>query len=105
MPTEPVSPKPIARPCTAAASVTSRAVSPVSAQAVRRSGSISIAFMSRRSITIPPSVDAMAEAAVAAAADGELHAGLARERDDVLDVGGVGHPDDARPAGDRSRRP
>ena len=36
-------------------------------------------FSSDRSSTMPPSVDAVAGAAVAAAADGELEAGLARE--------------------------
>ena len=37
----------------------------------------------RRSSTMPPSVDAVPGAAVAAAADGELEPGLARERDDA----------------------
>ena len=56
IPTEPVSPKPVARPCSPTAVEYSAAVRPVSAQAVRPSTSMSSAFMSRRSRTMPPSV-------------------------------------------------
>ena len=55
MPTEPVSPKPVARPCSPAAFVYSPAVSPVSAHAVRPSASMSSAFIADRSRTMPPS--------------------------------------------------
>ena len=47
--------------------------------------------------------DALADHAVAAAADGELEPGLARERDHAGDVHLVGDPDDA--AGCRSNPP
>ena len=40
--------------------------------------------------------DAVAGQAVSAAPDGELRSGLARERDDARDRGGVGGPDDDR---------
>jgi phospholipid/cholesterol/gamma-HCH transport system permease protein len=50
-----IAPKPVARPCSPAAVVYSPAVSPVSAQAVRDSGSISSPFISERSITTPSS--------------------------------------------------
>ena len=56
IPTEPVSPKPMARSCSAAAIVTSAAVAPPSAQSVRAFGSVSMALRSHRSMTIPPSV-------------------------------------------------
>jgi hypothetical protein len=55
IPTEAVSPKPMASPCRAASVVSSPAVSPFSAQAVRWAVSISSAFRSDRSTTIPPS--------------------------------------------------
>ncbi len=55
MPTEPVSPKPVARPCSPTAAVYSPAVMPVWAHAVRFSVSISSAFISRRSSTMAPS--------------------------------------------------
>ena len=57
MPTEPVSPKPIARPCSPTAwSTTSAAVRPVSAQAVRVAGSIVSALHVAQVDTTPPSV-------------------------------------------------
>ena len=56
MPTEPVSPKPTASPCCAAAVVNSPALRPVSAQAVRLAASICSAFMFLRSRTMPPSL-------------------------------------------------
>ncbi len=55
MPTEPVSPKPVARPWAPVAVVYSTAVNPVSAHAVRPSTSICSSFMSERSSTMPPS--------------------------------------------------
>src|SRR5829696_3929519 len=55
IPTEPVSPKPVASPWAAAAVVYSPAVRPVSAHAVRLSASISSARICARSSTIPPS--------------------------------------------------
>ena len=55
IPTEPVSPNPVARPCSAAAAVYSAAASPVSAHAVRPSTSMFSARMSPRSRTMPPS--------------------------------------------------
>ena len=56
MPTDAVSPKPTASPCRAASVVSSPAVSPVCAQAVRLPVSISSALSSERSSTIPPSL-------------------------------------------------
>ena len=55
MPTEPVSPKGVARPWAAAASVNSIAVRPGCAQAIRASGSMCRPRMSARSRTMPPS--------------------------------------------------
>ena len=56
MPTEPVSPKPVASPWAAAAVEYAAAVIPVCAHAVRPATSMSIARMSERSSTTPPSV-------------------------------------------------
>ena len=99
MPTEPVSPKPIARPCAAAASVTSRAVRPVSAHAVRCSGSISMAFMSRRSITIPPSVTPWPRPLWPPLRTASSMPVSRARFDHVLHVGRIRHPDDdGRPA-------
>ena len=78
----------------AAAAVYSPAVSPVSAQAVRRSASICSARISLRSSTMPPSADTVTGIAVAAAAHGQLHSGLASERDDMRDICHVRRPDD-----------
>jgi hypothetical protein len=55
MPTDPVSPKPVASPCSAAAAVYAPAVRPAPAHAVRCSTSISSEFSSATSSTIPPS--------------------------------------------------
>ena len=77
----------------AAAFVYSPAVSPVSAQAVRCLVSMSSARMSARSRTMPPSADAMAGAAVAAAADGERQSGLACQRDHAGDIIRAGDAD------------
>lgn len=55
IPTDPVSPKPVASWCSAAATEYSPAVRPVSAQAVPPSTSISSAFIAERSRTMPPS--------------------------------------------------
>ena len=87
-------------------SVTSAAVSPVSAHAVRPSTSMSRPLMSDRSRTIAALGDAVAGAAVAAAADGELQSRLAREAHDVGHVVDVGDlDDDGRSAVDRTGRP
>ena len=56
IPTEPVSPRPVARPRSPTALVYSPAVIPVSTQAVFASASMSRARMPERSITIPPSL-------------------------------------------------
>jgi len=56
IPTEPVSPKPIPRPCLLVSLVSSSAVRPGLAQTVRSLTSSSIAFICDRSSTIPPSV-------------------------------------------------
>ncbi len=96
MPTEAVSPKPVARPCSPAAFVYSPAVSPVSAHAVRSSASMSSAFIAERSRTIPPSETPNARPAVAAAPDGQLDARVARERHDGRDLRGVDGPNDDR---------
>ena len=95
MPTEPVSPKPVARPCSPAAAVYSPAVSPVPAHAVRASTSISRPHP--REVEHDPAFgDAVTRGAVPAAANGELQPGLARERDHARDVVGVRRPDDRR---------
>ena len=96
IPTDPVSPNPIASPCSPTAFETSEAVRPGSAQAVFATGSTSIARSFRRSRTIPPSVEPVARAAVAAAPDRELGAGLARDRQDAADVLHPGDLDDHR---------
>ena len=96
MPTEPVSPKPVARPCSPAAVVYSPAVSPVSAQAVRPSTSMSSARMSRQVEHHPALGYAVARGAVTAAADGQLQPALAGERDRVRHVVGVGRAHDQR---------
>ena len=64
---------------------------PRGAPLARRSRS---ARMSVRSSTMPPSRDAVAGRAVAAAAHGQLEPRLARERDDARDVRRVGDPGD-----------
>jgi len=56
MPTEAVSPNPVASPWAAAATEYWPAVRPVWAQAVRRCGSMSRALRSARSSRMPPSV-------------------------------------------------
>ena len=56
IPTDPASPKPVTRPCSPVAFVYSPAVIPVSTQAVFASASMSRAFISDRSTTMPPSV-------------------------------------------------
>ena len=102
MPTEPVSPNPVASPWAATAFEYSAAVRPVSAHAVRPSTSISSARISRRSRTIPPSVMLWPGGAVAAAPDGQLETRLAGERDDASDVVRAGDADDDARAGGRS---
>ena len=56
MPTEPVSPKPVASPISAAAVVYAPVVSPLPAQAVLAASSISRPSRSRTSMTMPPSI-------------------------------------------------
>ena len=55
IPTEPVSPKPVASPCSPAATVYAPAVRPAPAQAVRPAASSSNERSAERSITMPPS--------------------------------------------------
>ena len=72
IPTEPVSPKPVASPCSPAAAVYAPAVRPAPAQAVR-SGGVQLERAQRREVDHDAAVaDAVARGAVAAAADGEL---------------------------------
>ena len=83
IPTEPVSPNPMARPCSPAAVEYSAAVRPVSAHAVR-AVDVDVERLHVAQVEDDAAVGhAVAGAAVAAAADGELEAGLARERDDA----------------------
>ena len=102
-PTEPASPNPVASPCSPAAAVYSPAVRPVPAQAVRPLG-VDLEVAQVGEVEHDAVVDhAVAGRAVAAAADGQVGAGLAGERDDAGDVGRVGDPDDhGRPAVDRA---
>ena len=93
----------MASPWAPTASVTSAAVRPVSPHAVRPSTSMSMPFMSRQVEHDPALADAVAGAAVPAAADRQFEAGLAREAhdgDDIVDVGDL--DDDRRPAVDRA---
>ena len=55
IPTERVSPKPVASPCSPAATVNAPAVRPAPAQAVRPAASSSNERSAERSITMPPS--------------------------------------------------
>src|ERR671916_487486 len=71
IPTEPVSPNPVARPCASAASMYSRAVTPPSAHA-----------------------HAVARAGVAPAANRDLQAGVGGEAHGPRDVAGVRHAND-----------
>src|SRR5690606_7952415 len=100
MPTDAVSPNPVASPCALAATVYSPAVSPASAHAVLPAASISSRFCAERSSTIPPSIDhTVARHAVAAAAHGQRNTRLARHLDDARDVCRVHRPRDrGRPA-------
>ena len=102
-PTVPASPNPVARPWAPAAVEYSPAVRPVSAQAVRLR-SVDLEAAQGREVEHDPALGgAVAGGAVAAAADGQLGPGLARERDDAGDVGGVGGADDhGRAAVDRA---
>ena len=104
-PTEPVSPKPVARPCSPAAAVYAPVVSPAPAHAVR-ARRVDLELVERGEVEHDPAVgDAVAGHAVAAAADGELGAGLTRQRDDACDVRRVGGAHDhRRPAVDRRGR-
>ena len=77
IPTEPVSPKPVARPCSTVAAEYSPAVRPVSAQAVRFAG-VDLEALHVAEIDDDAAVDrAVAGRAVAAAPNGQLDAVLA----------------------------
>ena len=86
IPTEPVSPKPVARPYAPAAVVYSPAVNLVWVYVLHL----------REVEQDSPVVGAVTCKAVAAAADGELQPALARQRDDLRDVGRVLSSDDER---------
>ena len=103
IPTEPVSPKPMASPWAPTASVTSAAVRPVSAPR-RPALDVDVDALHVREVEHDPALaDAVAGAAVAAAPDGQLEPGLAREAHDGYDVVDVGDlDDDRRPAIDRA---
>ena len=104
MPTEAVSPNPVARPCAPAAFVYSPAVSPASAQA-DAVVHIDVQRLHRREVEDDPAVgDAESRTAVAAASDGQLAARVARERRPRRRPPGVDGPDDRPPAAGRCCR-
>ena len=86
MPTDPVSPKPTARPCSAAAVVTSTAVRPVSAHAVRVSGSTCDVLHVAQVDHDAAVGRAVSRAGVTAAAHRDLGAGRPRVADHVRHV-------------------
>ena len=97
MPTEPVSPNGVARPCAAAALVYSPAVRPGWAQA-SRALRVDVEPLHGGQVEHDAVVDgAVARDAVAAAADGELHARVSRARTTVRATSpGAGGPHDHR---------
>ena len=99
MPTEPVSPRPVTSPCSPVATVYSPAVIPASTEAVLAVG-VDLEALHPREVDDETTVGGpVTRAAMAAAADGELEAGVAGERDDTGDVLGAGDLGDRhRPA-------
>ena len=99
MPTEPVSPKPVASPSSAAAVV----YAPVGEPAAGPGGPRRLVDL--EAVEVADVEDdaalgrAVRRAAVAAGADREVEPVLAGERDDLPDVVGVGDPHDQRRAG------
>ena len=83
---------------------TRRRSGPVSAQAVRRSASISSARSAERSSTMPPSETPWPAGLWPPLRTASSRAGLAGEGDDAGDVVGVGDADDHAPGGGRRRR-
>ena len=97
IPTEPVSPKPIARPCSAAAVVTS-AGGQAGLGPGRPGLGVDVETLHVAEVEHDPAVGrAVALRAVAAGPDREIQPGLARQGDDLLDVV------DARDADDDGR--
>ena len=90
MPTDAVSPNGMARPCAASASATSTCGQAGLGANETRSGSMCRPFIGDRSSRRTSSPVRVSGEAVTAAANGELEAGLAGERDGAGHVGSVG---------------